>query len=349
MKQLNDISDVIWLQTSFIGDVVLTTSAMASLAKVAPGVKQHLITTKAGAQALDNHPLLNSTHVFSKREGLVSPILNVRKSIKDLNLRSPVILQPHKSLRSTILARLLGYPTITYRETSFSWTADVTVPRVAVFHEADRIAILLEGLGLSRKDFLGRRPFMPQKDLPDYAMAILNKNLKWIGVAPGSVWATKRWPSAKYANLVTQLLQKSDYGIILLGGPEDQTACSFIEASSLTSTPAAATRLLNLAGKTNLKDLPAIYAHLQCLISNDSSPIHYASAFNIPTLAIFGATVPSMGFAPLADKRVVAQTELSCRPCGVHGHQKCPLDHFKCMNDLSVETVLGKIHQLISL
>lgn len=347
MKQLTDISDVIWLQTSFIGDVILTTSAMASLANAAPGIKQHLITTKAGAQALDNHPLLNSTHVFNKREGLVSPILKVRKSIKDLNLRAPVILQPHKSLRSTILARILGYPTITYQQTSFSWTANVTVPRIAVFHEADRIALLLEGLGLSRKDFLGRRPLLPRKDLPEYANAILNNNLKWIGVAPGSVWATKRWPSAKYAHLVTQLLQKSEYGIVLLGGQEDQTACSFIEASSLTSTPAAATRLINLAGKTDLKDLPGIYAHLQCLISNDSSPIHYASAFNVATLAIFGATVPSMGFGPLAEKSHVAETELACRPCGVHGHQRCPLDHFKCMNDLSVETVLEKFHQLL--
>jgi heptosyltransferase-2 len=320
---------------------------MASLANAAPGIKQHMITTKAGAQALDNHPLLNSTHVFSKREGLISPLLNVRKSIKDLNLRSAVILQPHKSLRSTILARLLGYPTITYRETSFSWTADVTVPRVAVFHEADRIALLLEGLGLARKDFLGHRPVLPKTQLPEYAKVILNKNLIWIGLAPGSVWATKRWPSAKFASLVAHLLQRPNYGIVLLGGTEDQTACKFIEASSLTSTPAAATRLINLAGKTDLKDLPGIYAHLHCLISNDSSPIHYASAFNVPTLAIFGATVPAMGFAPLADKRVVAEIQLPCRPCGVHGHQKCPLDHFNCMNDLSVDVVLEKLQQLI--
>lgn len=347
MKPLNDIADVIWLQTSFIGDVVLTTSAMASLANAAPGIKQHLITTKAGAQALDNHPLLNSMHVFNKREGLLTPILRVRKSIRNLSMRSPVILQPHKSLRSTILARILGYPTITYCETTFSWTANVTVPRVAVFHEADRIALLLEGLGLSRKQFLGRRPVLPQKHLPEYAKAIVNLNLKWIGLAPGSVWATKRWPSAKYASLVTHLLEKSDYGIVLIGGSEDQTACNFIEASSLTSTPAAATRLLNLAGKTDLKDLPGIYAHLRCLISNDSSPIHYASAFNVPTLAIFGATVPSMGFSPLADKSVIAQTELSCRPCGDHGHQKCPLSHFKCMNDLSVDLVLEKLQQLL--
>lgn len=276
MNKLNDITDIIWLQTSFIGDVVLTTSAMASLANAAPGIKQHMITTKAGAQALDNHPLLNSTHIFNKRDGLFKPILNIRKSIRELNMRSPVILQPHKSLRSTILARVLGYPTITYRETSFSWTANVTVPRVAVFHEADRIALLLEGLGLARKDFLGHRPVLPKTQLPEYAKVILNKNLIWIGLAPGSVWATKRWPSAKFASLVPHLLQKPNYGIVLLGGTEDQTACKFIEASSLTSTPAAATRLINLAGKTDLKDLPGIYAHLHCLISNDSSPIHYA-------------------------------------------------------------------------
>ena len=342
------ITDVIWLQTSFIGDIILTTAAMAALDRAAPHVKQHLITTSAGANALEGHPLLASIHIFKKRQGLLAPIRQIKNSIKSLNLKSAVTLQPHRSLRSTILAKYLGFPVVTYRETSLSFLANVRIPRISVFHETDRIALLLEGLGIVREDFLNSRPTLHVKAPPVAANFLLNKNLKWIAMAPGSVWATKRWPSGKFAALASAIVNKPDHGVVLLGGPEDSEICNFIEGSCKNSTPAALTRLVNLAGKTTLQDLLGIYPYLHGLVSNDSSPIHYASAFNVPTLGIFGATVPAMGFGPLAEQSQIAEHDLECRPCGDHGHKQCPLKHFKCMNELSVEATLNKFSELLA-
>jgi heptosyltransferase-2 len=340
-------TDVIWLQTSFIGDIILTTAAMAALAKVAPDVKQHIITTAAGAAALEGHPLLASIHVFNKRKGLLTPMRAIKGAIQSLSLKSAVTIQPHRSLRSTLLAKYLGFPSVTYNETALSLLANVRVPRITVFHETDRIALLLQGLGIARESFLGVRPTLPVKPPPSSANFLLNKNLKWVAIAPGSVWATKRWPAGKFAALAANIVNKPDHGVVLLGGKEDAEICKFIEGSCKNSTPAALTRLVNLAGKTSLQDLQGIYPYLHAVISNDSSPIHYASAFNIPTLAIFGATVPAMGFGPLAERSQVAQVDLGCRPCGDHGHRQCPLRHFKCMNELSVDGVLDKFAALM--
>jgi heptosyltransferase-2 len=130
---------------------------------------------------------------------------------------------------------------------------------------------------------------------------------------------------------------------VLLGSKDEIPAAQFIEDAAIRSRPTARDRLINLTGKTSLADLNGIYPRLNLVITNDSSPIHYASAFNVPTVAIFGATVPAMGFGPLATGSKIAEVELPCRPCGAHGGATCPLGHFKCMNDLSVEAVLEQV------
>lgn len=333
------VTDVIWMQTSFIGDIVLTTAAIKALHQNMPQMRQHMVTTPTGARILKDHPHLASIHVFSKREGPLSPMLRVRSSLKKQKLpRSTIILQTHKSLRSTILSKVLGFPLHTYKETIGSCLATKTISRVAVFHEADRISLLLETLGIPREQFLGTRPFLPKANLPKVADGILS-GINWIGIAPGSVWATKRWPVSKFATLAQIQLDKDNTGIVLLGGEDDIKSAQFIEDSCLKTRPDAKSRIINLAGKTSLSDLNGIYPKLSQLISNDSSPVHYASAFDVPTVAIFGSTVPEMGFGPLARSSAIAQVNIACRPCSDHGPKNCPLGHFKCMNDLEVTKV----------
>ena len=65
---------------------------------------------------------------------------------------------------------------------------------------------------------------------------------------------------------------------------------------------------------------------------NDSAPLHFASAMNAPVTAFFCSTSPKFGFTPLSDISIILETKsnLSCRPCGIHGKKECPEGHFKC-------------------
>jgi len=140
--------------------------------------------------------------------------------------------------------------------------------------------------------------------------------------------------------LVQKLGCEKGIGIVLLGSFDEKNQTDFIESQYNGSSP-----LWNLAGKTNLDDMRRVVPKLSQIVSNDSSPIHLASAFNIPTLALFGPTVPTMGFSPLADGSHSMQTEekLDCRPCSEHGPQQCPMGHFKCMKSLSPEIVFERM------
>jgi len=78
---------------------------------------------------------------------------------------------------------------------------------------------------------------------------------------------------------------------------------------------------------------------------NDSAPQHMASSVNAPVTAIFCSTVPAFGFGPVSDNAVVIETKdkLNCRPCGLHGWQKCPEGHFNCAESITTQQLLNRI------
>lgn len=328
---IGETDSIVWLQTGFLGDIVITTAAFRFVREHFPEIKQYLITTPIGAAALKGHPDLEKVLVFDKRgKGLWSEAGRLKKELKALDLGKVWMLQTHKSFRSSFLCRLIGLPTVTYFESQCGFLAKKRVFRVAVLHEAQRILLLLEALGVDRKLFQSAKPFlspMTQGKVWDEVREFKGEHTL-IAIAPGSVWGTKRWPSEYYGELVQKLLDRSDARVVIIGSKDEIPAAKEVEDKILAGERQ---RVLNLAGKTNLDDLRSIFPQLNLLISNDSSPLHYASAFRTPTLAIFGATVPALGFGPLSPKARVAEIDLICRPCSAHGPQTCPLGHFKCM------------------
>lgn len=335
---------IVWLQTAFLGDVILTTAAFRLVRQHFPGVRQMLVTTTVGATALKDHPDLDRVVVFAKRDGFLTTSGAVKKEFADLDPTRTILVQPHRSVRSSLLALRLGFPRVTYFETALSHPAKYRVSRVALHHEAVRIGLLLEPLGVPRSAIVSARPYLTPHDgvEKEWAKPLLNFEGNLIALAPGSVWATKRWEEQGFIELGRRLLGRSDVGLVIMGSGDEKDVTERV-ASALGSE-----RVWNLGGKTNLDDMRFLYPRFKALVANDSSPLHYASAFDVPTVAIFGATVPEMGFAPLATRRKVVGLDLPCRPCGAHGPSVCPLGHFQCMKGIRVEDVLEEVWSVIA-
>lgn len=339
------IQNLIWIQTSFLGDVILSTAAIHLARKEFPGAKHWLITTPLGKAALEGQSCLDGMIAFDKRNDGLRGFKAIKDQLKKNGaLEGALILQPHKSFRSSLLARFLGVPRITYNETAGGFGAWRRVPRVAMLHEAARIGLLLEPLGIKREHIVRQKPILHAvKPLPEVAAPLEHFSGQLVGMAPGSVWATKRWSAEGFADVAQSLLRLPDVGVVLLGSREEQEA-----ARAILKRNGNHPHLFNLVGITSLADLPAIYEKLDLLITNDSSPIHYASALGVPTVAIFGATVPALGFGPLAEKSVVVEhTDLPCRPCSDHGPQTCPLGHFRCMREITAAQVFSACQPLL--
>jgi heptosyltransferase-2 len=156
-----------------------------------------------------------------------------------------------------------------------------------------------------------------------------------IVLAPGSVWATKRWPYFE-----TLAMELSNEGrLVVIGGNDDVSAGEIIRVRVPDAVIAA--------GKLSLLGSAELIRRAQVVVTNDSSPTHLASAMGTPTVTIFGPTTPGFGFGPLAPhSRVAELATMPCRPCHHHGPRRCPLGHWRCMTQLDAGRVAGIVRDV---
>jgi heptosyltransferase-2 len=170
----------------------------------------------------------------------------------------------------------------------------------------------------------------------DFATTSQYKTKAFVTIAPASLWFTKQYPKSKWVEFIADI-DPSLY-IYFLGSKKDRPMCDDIIAQSKHP------HCLNLAGKLSLLETAALMKDASMNFVNDSAPLHLASAMNAPVTAIFCSTIPEFGFGPLSDDAVVVQTkkDLACKPCGLHGWDKCPEKHFECALTIEKEQLLKR-------
>jgi heptosyltransferase-2 len=206
-------------------------------------------------------------------------------------------------------------------------------------HEVDRNLSLLSGFNLHSPD---RSPeLFPSSEDFSYARKLLlesgiGEEDRMVGVAPGSAWATKRWLPERFAEVAQLIMEKAGARVVFLGSGDDRDLCERI-ADLMRDRPVI------LAGRTNILGSAAMISLCRVILSNDSAPVHIASAMRRPVVAIFGSTVPEFGFAPYGVDHLVIQKQMDCRPCGIHGKNKCPEEHFLCMDKITTQEVFRAV------
>jgi len=141
---------------------------------------------------------------------------------------------------------------------------------------------------------------------------------------PGAEYGpAKRWPYFR------ELASKLGSQIVLVGSPGDLQ-----DNQDIAGT--------NLIGKTTLDEAIDLIAGAVLVVSNDSGLMHVAAATGTPQVALFGSSSPEHT-PPLSPVARVVWLKVECSPCY---ERVCPLGHFKCMRELSVERVLGEVRAL---
>jgi heptosyltransferase-2 len=324
------------IQTSFIGDVILSTPLIAELAQRGSVT---VVATPLGASILRNNPDVRRLVVYDKKNtdrgaaGLVRLARSVRADAPDATA-----FLGQGSVRSALLARAAAYKTRIGFDTSpgrVFYTHRIRFRRDK--HHAERLLSLARGdaAPISRTDLRPRVYPSPADGVAvdELLSGAPNEDRPLIGLAPGSIWGTKRWPY--YAELAAAL--RPTARAVVIGSGDDAAIADAI----LRATDGDA---IDASGRLTLLGSAELIGRCRALVTNDSAPLHLASAMNTPTVAVFGPTVPAFGFGPLAQKSAVAQhLALECRPCHPHGPQVCPLGHWRCMRDLSVSAVLERL------
>ncbi len=321
--------------------MILALPLLQVLRRNFPNSKIDFMLIPKTAELLKNHPDIDEVIIFDKKgkdRGLKG-LIKISKLISAKNY--DVVFIPHRSFRSAIIPFLAGVRIrIGFDKSAFNFLYTHVVNYKKI-HEIERNLFLLEPLGIkvNSKELPNLFPSNDDRNYVDKILADINSNL--IGIAPGSVWATKQWLKERFVELV-MLLVKDGFVVVLIGGAEDFELCEEIKRDS------GFKNVYNFCGKLSLLQSAELIRRCVVLVSNDSAPMHIAVAMRTPVVAIFGPTIPEFGFYPYGDKGKIVQVEnLYCRPCGIHGGKKCPEGHFKCMRLIETKIVYEEVKSLI--
>lgn len=311
------------IQTASAGDVVLATPLLESIHAFYPAAKIDILLKKGNESLFDNHPFLNRTLIFDKTK---NKLINLFKLIREVRKSKYDVVVCVQRFFSTGLITACSGAGITsgFRKNPFSPFFTYAFPHQFgtndhFIHETDRNLSLLKHI-CPEKRFLPAL-YPPEVNPTDYGI-----EKQFITISPASLWFTKQLPAQNWKNLISKL--PHDFQCVLLGGKEDEKLC--VEIAS----PFERQKVIILAGKLSFLQSAGLMKKAVMNYTNDSAPMHIASAVNAAVTVVYCSTIPGFGFTPLSEKSFILEPEekLDCRPCGLHGHRACPEKHFRCGN-----------------
>ena len=338
--------NVLILQTSFLGDTVLTLPLIREVRRRFPVKKLSLLCSPASGELLHDHPAIDE-FITDDKKGLDRGWRGMRRTARRVReKRFTIAVTPHKSMRSALILFLAGIPhRVGFKESRGWFFFHQRAGRDAARHDVERNLSVLQSFGLSPEQCERALDLPVHGEVQDG----VNKKLRAlgvndsdpiVGVSPGSVWPTKRWSTVGFATLIRELRQQHGCQVLLFGGADDAAMVEDVRRQSGGGA-------INLVRRIGLRELAAAIDRCHVFVTNDSGPMHVAVARRIPTVAIFCATTPDLGFYPYTSNAIVVQRALSCRPCASHGGRRCPLGTETCIRQIDAKTVVRAVERLL--
>jgi ADP-heptose:LPS heptosyltransferase len=158
----------------------------------------------------------------------------------------------------------------------------------------------------------------------------------------GAALNTKKLPQHK----LVELCKKIVHPVVLVGGTEDK-----LDGDTIAETDRV--KIYNACGKFNLNESADLIRKSKLVITHDTGFMHVAAAFKKPVISVWGNTVPEFGMTAYygnlkIENALFEINNLPCRPCSKIGYSKCPLGHFKCMEEHKMEEVWNASLTLLS-
>ena len=156
----------------------------------------------------------------------------------------------------------------------------------------------------------------------------IGKDTKIVGICPGASYGpAKMWQIKKFKSLAEKITKDKNAKVLIFGSKKEEELGEIIRRNRKKD-------IVNLCGKTTIRELMALIKKCNFFITNDTGPMHVAAALNVPVIAIFGPT-NTRRTSPLGPS-IMIKKEVSCLPCK---HRICPLKNHECMEKISVEEV----------
>jgi ADP-heptose:LPS heptosyltransferase len=315
-----NIRKILLITLSNLGDIILTTPVFNRLHLEFPNAIIDVMSGEPGKEIFRDHPAIGTVDAGRKMRtfsGRVKQAIDIRKKKYDLivDLKNPF-------MPFLAGARIQANPSF--------------------FPDRERHKVeehLLKLTGLVDDPLSDIKFFIPvMPDEKRYADSLVGDDWKRLVVMnPGAKSHLKRWDAFKFAKLTDMIVTEFKSRVVLVGCEEDREVVGKVISS--VTTPVE-----DLCSKTSLGALAELMADADLVITNDSAPLHVASAVNTPTVAIFGPS-DEKKYGPLSERHITVTPEVPCRPCEKALCGKGPDEG--CLADVGVKTVFAAVKKLL--
>ena len=320
------------LRLSSLGDVILALPVVESLARAWPQAAIEFWVKEEYAGVVRAHPAVTRVRALERDARKLEDLVSMSAELEDCDL----IVDLHGSVRTRLLAFRQPAPVLRVRSRRLQrarwvharWSRPPRAPRAL-----ERYAEALVPLRIAVR---GTPGVVAGEEAERWAEAWL---AAWgvagrapVALCPGAAHATKRWPEAHWLALDAELARA--------GTPRLYFSLAS-ERAALAALSARVEQDPGAAWTTEpLPRMAALLSRCRAAVACDSGLMHLAAARGLRVAAIFGSTSPALGFAPAGDGHAVLCRNEPCQPCTLHGRERCPKGHFRCMTGLEPEQVL---------
>jgi heptosyltransferase II len=362
---------------NWLGDAVMSMPALVRLREARPEAHIALLTHEKLADLWRRHPAIDDVLTFAESESLWKIAKRLRTGRFDLGLTLPNSTRSALELWFARIPRRVGHraaarlalltETIPPRAGAVRMRKRSTLeirrlirsgPAVSLdratpdAHQMHHYLHLVSVLGASSEP-VAPHAFVDREEIVavQQKFGLISQHAKGglvFGLNPGAEYGpAKRWPAARFAAAAIELRRSMNCRLLIFGGQREIDAASRITAEiNATLNPPGSTTpqsqsVLNLAGKTSLRELMALLQSCSVLLTNDTGPMHLAAAVGTPIVALYGSTSPELTAPGLpGDRR--HQLLRACVPCAPCFRRTCPID-FRCMLNLTVDQVVAAV------
>jgi len=284
------------LRLSALGDVTHVVPLVRTLQAARPDTPIHWIIDKAGHKLLDGLPGV-TFHAYDKKSGMAG-VKELRRQLPPGRFKA--LLQMQVAFRANLLSafipaeRRIGYDRSRSKDLHGLFINE-RIPDRPGIHVLDAIGSFCEPLGL-RQTEVSWDLAVPQSAYEWAAAQWQDDGRPVLMISPCSSHVRRNWYADRYAAVANHAAQRG-WQVVLCGGRSELERSMADAIQAQLHTPA-----LDLVGKDTLKQLPALLARANLVMTPDSGPMHIANAMGAKVLGLHAASNPNRS-GPYSDRR----------------------------------------------
>lgn len=332
MMDSNRMKKVAVLGLNRIGDAIYILPVFETFFKAYSDTQVDVFTPSQVRDIYIGNPYINQVYAYPKKQFWKATLAQLKADHYD----ECVVL--HNGFKYALLPFLAGIPVrVGYEKElrSFLLTRHRSLPKKLI-HRLEHNAQILDLLDLDMRGILPRI-YLEEADEQSVQRLLLESDLKpkqFIAFIVGSIAQTRRWFPENFAAVIDQLYQKYQLPSVILGGPDDVKIAKKIYSLCDEKTPVTV-----LAGNTSLRETMQLFSQSLAVVSNDTGPMHVASALGCEVVTWFGAASEDE-IAPPSPKTTILNAHVSCGPCV---KEVCPEKTLECLHKITPEMVVNEI------